>query len=971
MSNSSGVGKPLPGTWMPTPQMRSTAPLSNSSQPGIPPAPSSTASVPPPTAYQTAAQAPQTVQFAAPTPKQIMHAFFDLRSLLRNQTSNDSSQLPPIPASWQPRLETLARELGFSNLQSLQYQFRNLPADRLDQWLRQTEAALNTLPASERTSQKLYALARQELIKQIEQATEALFSQANAPLPRFETRDNRQWSPQARLAVFNAFSEIRQTQSLETFRRAAQTEDGQPIRFVRASRPDLSAFARDDDFLSIMEMLSGAMKVAYHDHANDSIVLHDEAIQLHPRELLKDTHIQAFIQLVNSPEDSPEKQRAIRSVQEMLNFSRTAERQLPLSGKMDPATQEALAAFALQQSITASRDILEDDQALSIPQKRHLLQRLTELQGRLDAGQAPALLKTELEATLQSFLENNPMQASSRERLQSQLATLERRLNTRFDQRLLEGLISNWYGIIDGGQQRDFTEQLIVHELGHGLQVEPEILENWRQISWDGQAAEAQNRNYLMGETLRSIGKRGFVSDYARVNDEEDFAESYRVFTYQPERLLQHSLLKFIFMAAVTQAYDGKEQEMLELITKAGYDQDQVKAALLQLRGHLPSATRQYAKGVIDTTTAFTKLISPLTGLALESFSKHFGLRERIANWWANFRGVDQSPQFTPRLASALPEVDNLLKLDNRRFACSPSESGFVLDQMIRAQAILARPEVSAQERAQAHQKLEAFKQQGIDAWDTSIRRNFSNKALQYLSGEQAIQNRAVVLALSKILGKSYAKVDWENRPERTQANEVDTLRTEQHAHRQIASLRMFFEQVRLNPDILKQELGAELYQALPDSFKAMLMEPYFVDNITGKQGETHINASNIFDYTMAEIQRRQHHSGRDFLFNELNHVLRWVTKAPLTQDWLELAYQVYVQRIQVHNQGTTNKSPVLSFTEFEAAVQRFQSRISQTSAAEPMAVSSPRNQHTPSREELFRLLIQELHIRMDAPEKS
>lgn len=970
MSSSSGVGGNLPGAWSTVPLSRSTgslSPLTGSTSLPLPQTPALPTSLP--AAYQASAQEPQLVQFGAPAPAQMMRSLLDIPSLLRNQAANDSSQLPPVPEAWRPRLEALARELGFSNFQSLQYQLRNLPTNRLDQWLQETQAALADLPVAEQTPAKLHELLRQELLTQIETATQELFTQAGAPAPVFQTRANRQWSLQARLAIYNAFSEIRQTQSLETFRRAAQGENGKPIQFVRAEQLNLTAFAGSDSVLSAMEMLSGAMKVAYHDHANDSIVLHDGAIHTNPRELLKDTQIQEFIQLVNSPGDSPEKQRALRSVQEMLNYSRTPQRQLPLSGKMDSATQQAIQAFDLQQSVTAARDIIEDDTSLTVPQKRRLIQRLTELQGRLDMGQAPLILKAELGHTLRAWLETSPMQPASRERLENQLSVLDRGLNTRFDQRLLEGLINNWYGIIDGGQQRDFTEQVVVHELGHGLQAGPEMLENWRRISWDGRASETGNRNNVMGETLQAIGKQGFVSEYARVNDEEDFAESYRVFTYQPERLLQHSLMKFMFMAAVTQAYQGREQEMLDLVQKAGYNQEQMREALLQLRGHLPSETRQYVKGVIDKTMIFSKVVSPLAGLALDAMSRHLGLREKIADWWADVRGVDQKPQFTPRMAAALPELDRLLRIDSRSFVCSPSESGYVLDQMTRFQALLAKPDATFEERTWARQKLEAFRQQGLEAWDDHDRRNISHEVQHYLSGPNGTQNRAVVLALSKILGKSYAKVDWETLPNRVRANDTDELRDEMRSHRQISSLNAFFEQVRRNPEVLRQELGPELYQALPDSFKAILMEPDFVENITGKRGETAINASNIFDYTMAEMQNRQRKSGRDYLVSELSQVLMWVSKPSLPQHRLEGAYGVYVERLQIHNQGTTQKSPVLSFQEFEAAVKRFRSRL-QTVQAAPLNPLDTSRTLTQDQALLQDLLLNELGIRLERREE-
>ncbi len=927
MSSSSGVSRSPFEAW-PTPA-RGTGPLAMPAIPG-----GIAASGPPTTAnpigpvlpqmgaYQEASLNPQGVQFATPTPAQMMRNLQDARSLLRNFTSNDSSQAAPIPAAWQPRLQTLSKELGFKDFASLQYQFRNLPAAHVDQWLAKIEAKLTALPESQRTPAKIQALAKEALLEQVDSATQEMFRAAGAAPPRFQAQAGQSWSPQAKLSVFNAFSEIRQTQPLETFRAASKNHQGGPLTFVRAEPLNPAVLAGKDGYLSAIEMLSGAMKVAYHNEALGSIVLHDGAIHSSPRELLKEKHIQDFLGLVNSPGDSPEKRRAIGSVQELLNYSRSPQRQLNRTGQMDAPTKLALQAFDLQQRMTGARDIIEDDTQLSVPQKRNLLQRLTELQGRLDLGQSPLMLKAELGHILRGYLNVGEMQTTTRQRLDTQIAGLDRSLSERFDQNTLESLVGNWFGIIDGGNQKDFTEQVIVHELGHGLQEGTEVLENWRRISWDGKASEEENRNNVMGETMQGIGKQGFVSDYAQVNDEEDFAESYRMFTYQPERLLQASLLKFMFMAAATQTYAGKEEAMVSLIKKAGYKDDQIRNALLQLRGHLPSETRQYVKGVVDKTTTFSKILAPALGFAAEALCDKFKLKDKIADWWADFRGVDQKPQFTPRLAAALPDADELLRVDGTQYASSPREPGYVLDQLIRAQTTLNRPDSSPAARALASQKIEAFKQQGTGAWPAAEQALFPPTVHRHLKGPNGQQNRAVVQAVGMLLGKARARADWAALPEQA-GNPA------QHQH----ALKAFFEQVRRNPEVLKREFGETLYNQLPESFKAMLMEPDFVENITGKIGETTINPSNIFDYTFAEIDRRESKGGMDFLTEQFKTITRFVSRERLDQ-----AYQIYVDRIQQFNEGTTQKAPLLDLEAFKAAVVRFQEQASEQQATAPVA---------------------------------
>jgi hypothetical protein len=49
----------------------------------------------------------------------------------------------------------------------------------------------------------------------------------------------------------------------------------------------------------------------------------------------------------------------------------------------------------------------------------------------------------------------------------------------------------------------------------------------------------------------------GFVSDYARTNEYEDFAETYRVYVYEPEVLRFYNPDKYEYMRQVV--FDGRE----------------------------------------------------------------------------------------------------------------------------------------------------------------------------------------------------------------------------------------------------------------------------------------------------------------------------------------------------------------------------------------------------------------------------
>jgi len=88
------------------------------------------------------------------------------------------------------------------------------------------------------------------------------------------------------------------------------------------------------------------------------------------------------------------------------------------------------------------------------------------------------------------------------------------------------------YGTIDVLQSADELLDTITHEVGHNAHYNIR-LDNWElALQW----TELHKQN------------RGFVSDYARTNEFEDFAESYWVYVRNPERLKATSPEKYEFM---------------------------------------------------------------------------------------------------------------------------------------------------------------------------------------------------------------------------------------------------------------------------------------------------------------------------------------------------------------------------------------------------------------------------------------
>ncbi|PCK04194.1 MAG: hypothetical protein COA42_19410 [Alteromonadaceae bacterium] len=83
--------------------------------------------------------------------------------------------------------------------------------------------------------------------------------------------------------------------------------------------------------------------------------------------------------------------------------------------------------------------------------------------------------------------------------------------------------------IIHDLQSRTMSEHIIFHEIGH--YVFHTVIGSYLRKEW----------------TTKLFPQRNFITDYARLNPHEDFAESYAVYMCEPERLARIPA-KFQFM---------------------------------------------------------------------------------------------------------------------------------------------------------------------------------------------------------------------------------------------------------------------------------------------------------------------------------------------------------------------------------------------------------------------------------------
>ncbi len=89
-------------------------------------------------------------------------------------------------------------------------------------------------------------------------------------------------------------------------------------------------------------------------------------------------------------------------------------------------------------------------------------------------------------------------------------------------------------------QNREYLLDTLVHEIGHNVHF------NFRRNNFDLDVRWAEL--YRQSQDSFAIKKQGFVSDYARTNKFEDFAESYETYVRNPRLLIAYNPDKYEFL---------------------------------------------------------------------------------------------------------------------------------------------------------------------------------------------------------------------------------------------------------------------------------------------------------------------------------------------------------------------------------------------------------------------------------------
>lgn len=736
------------------------------------------------------------------------------------------------------QLESLATQLGFSGARSLTHALRHLPAAALNSWLA-------SLPAQPSTPEALQS-ARQNLAEQSKALVVQFFADQQLPAPRFEG-DASRWDASSYLAVFNSISEMQASLPNQLFRNLAAPQ-GKPLTFERRQQPLVSPVSAGN----LMQTLSGCMCIAHSDGKN-RIVLYDPAISMNPQDILKRPEIQNFMGQLNQPNPDAD---SVRSFQKMLNLTLPPGRELPENGQLTPACWQALQEFESNQALRQTLDIVRDDQRLTQREKQQLSQQLEEmLEEMRSEGAEAAEDLPELLASLRSKL--SPAG-------QERLTTLEAIFKPEPDSRQLkpqqlELLIRNWFGMIDSGQQFDFGEQVINHEMGHLLQGQGTLLDNWSKISFRDFDSSRPNSEF-MGTTLdnplkswgiklaESVGLNfnlDFGTDYARVSPAEDFAESFRLFSRDPERLAAENPLKFTLMAGITGAYQGKERELVDLLKRSGHSEIQLKNMVRILRGQSTSFVAQQAKSITESgynwLSRIEGALNPAVGIArwfgFDPLSKQGQqMGEKAAQLAANVSGK-HTPQFNLEIATLLPGLEASLGMQTNVRAVLPSQVGYVLDWLTQ-QTRLQQNSPDPQIRARAQNLLDRFSKEGLSVFSPEIQRQLPADLKTRVSQPET---RAILMALAQIQAAPQRLSNWAQ---------------------QLAEAGKYCQEAnpghRFSDAELETLLGTEFVQNLPKAFKSILRDPGILEKISGFFGQIQIDSTLLINSLDSSLDSRQ-----------------------------------------------------------------------------------------------------------------
>lgn len=871
---------------LPTGIPYSPKPVSNGQTQTTPVSPSSPTGTTPPPPVDDQTQRRDSAQIEANR--------FDFNSTpqtLKTALNQPLEKFDQLSAAQQKQLNDLASALNFANGRTLVHALRNLNKGeaqaKLQTWMKTLPSSVNPQNQTQLHS------AEAQLAQLAHQQIDQLFDQIGAPQPRFNPCDSRgrpqgdtPWTAAGYLAVFNAYS-VMQEKMPDDLLKQLTSHNPEGMAFIRRKQP-VGHVEHRNNFL---EVLSNSMSISY-SNDKDSITLCDAALSMDPEDVLKGPQVQDYLKELQKKHPDPDH---IRSLQEMLNTALPPERQMkPPTGQLDDKTWSNLLEFETQQSLHRALDILKDNSQLNPKQKQDWAQKINNLLQKISQdglrpegfdwkGTAQTALKysspalvaydaihnwvsgeepppppsdrfAQAQYLLRQLSQSESLDSSERQRLQASMHNLNQTdTHHQLRQEQLKMLISNWFGIIDTGDRFDFTEEVINHENGHILQAQKNEqgntwLDSWQNISFSGFEQKPEDEAAFMKATLGNHFDSGFASDYARVNPAEDFAESFRTFTRQPEQLLKQNPLKFLFMAGATGTYEGREPELVQMIRDQGYNDGQIQDMVRSLRGQRAEYYTSKAKSLGDRVgtwleqTANTAM--PGLGDLYDRVSKYFEV-----NGWMADKASEITAHFTANLdhdfdlsvSTMLGGLESALKMDTSRVIL-PSQPGYVMDWLRQQHELMNSPNANPHQVQSASENLERFRKEGLNVFSDSIRKSISPEVQARFSDET---NRVAEVILSKIAATPGIYNNWSDAVRNEGEN---SFRVEKAATQAIGYIKDSIGALK-NGDLktfVQNLIGEENYQALSPEARTILDDPRLVDLISGRDGRVNLSGDVI-----------------------------------------------------------------------------------------------------------------------------
>lgn len=810
----------------------------------------------PPNQFQFPPQATLSPQAAPPLDKQLEVA---LGAGTDYMTPEQSQSLAPV-----------AKSLGFASAKNFVNALRYLPEDVKAKVL----GGLTPGVTEAETESKITAT-KQMLKSESHQLLYSTFEKHGARSPQLDPPiDNDpegMWEAPQLLALYNNFKVMEQRLPATVVKDIMEPDNGGAIIFQRKKTPERSG---SED--NLLKSLSSAMKVAEADPQNNTLTLYDSAFTTNPEDIVQSKDVQSFLDDYKKLKDSSQHSGQVESVQEMLNNILPPDRKLPLTGIMDRSTVAILAEFEGQQFLKQAQDIFEDDKSLPAEDRKKHLADINQLQqdifkdGYLNAEGNLTPHATRLFSFVQELKESTHLTPASKERLTSLVSTMENRVSTKtLNPELLERVVSNWFGIIDSGERKDFAEQVITHELGHFWESKNNIISNWKQISFQDfeneHVGESMPHTHTHDETMAPTleirdAKDGFASSYAKLNASEDFAESFRLFNRDPDKLIQQNLLKYMMLAGSTNTYAGDNAGLVAYAKKNGYSDKDVSAAVETLRGYQQTSETRVTDNTLPTkdqevhlegASAFSptainfsmaaphghngELATPLSSGTEPRLTpatiKSANLSHEIQHSASSVGKMAQSLAFDLSVSNYFPGIEKELNIEPT-YVGDPSKPGFLLDNLTNHTKNMEKFRLFSRSSRESHRFVKDFKEKGIEAFPPEIQAQIPQSIKEKF---QTSDSRAIYLVMAKLRSS----------PEL--ADQFSKLANDSSSQGESSSA--FFEDNF--GDVLE---GLQV----PDALKSYMSKPQNLMNVTGNGGKSLLAAETIEKNAVDVVINRQ-----------------------------------------------------------------------------------------------------------------